>query len=1122
MICLLIIVLVSFCPIKLIAQQWEAVPLVSQKIINNGHTGGEGCQWPQAIEADKTDGSFLLFGTDVGGIYRSINGGTNWEPCNLGYNPRGNCGFAIDPKNNQRALAVGANSIKNRSHGLYLTEDQGATWKHMLQVENYDGYRGYNDKIEFVESSYDTEPDATLVAYWSCPSGGIYKTENGGHSWEKINEAYGNSILKVHPDSGFVYIADNSGLYKSADGGVTFHKKLTAAFRDVAVVKADSTVVYAVSGSALYKSTDGGENFSQKSITGFPSNIVTLEVNPVNHNKMVVCNNEGEYNKSIYSSVDGGNSWQKASFDHTNAFMPYNGRTHKFAWHPADENKVWAFGGDWITSSSNGGKRFEWDANGYTGVLVGGFFNFNLFNPNLLYLASQDYNGAFTSDGGTTWRYCNASGHGWGGFTYGAYAANENVLVTQASQGWHEPGVLTVSRNGGSSFVKTSLVCTGLEVGCGDAKDSSVIYFSNYYSKDLGITWNAMEGCNGVLIANSFGDKEVYGANGHGVVKSYTKGDTWEHVVSLPQQVKDVAVDHLHDLLYIVTAGNRLFQFESEKLTEITARIPVDQYNHRSISTVATDPNNPEIVYTAGPMNVYKTDATVKRSVDGGKTWEVISPSVRHNAGSISYDGANEVFAIRVNPSTRELWAAGGCYGVWKYVPENKMTIKVISPADGFSFILPDSISILTEIEQINSSVERVEFYIGNTKIGEDTIPPFEYVWKNPEVGEYKIYALVIDNIGQKAFSPEKTIQVSVSELPIVSIVSPLNTSEFDFNVPVEILVEANDPDGTVERLELYAGSNKLGEVKDSVFNFIWENMESGNYVLTARATDDSNQSVTSEPVQIKIKTMAGTLEYYEDFNDGEAQNWVPVSGQWSVLQNQYRNSSAEGIEINVYQGSTFYDYTYAVKINSDWDNNFGAVFNYTDESNYYLLELDANPQMAYLKMVYNGVHTTLAEASYSGGGTGAYIDVVIQNDGKYTSAWINDSLIFDQSANDSFSFGKIGLYSWWNPIWIDDIQVVAKNTVVTEAASVLLSDDSFTIYPNPIRNNSFTVYSGNELPGKEVSIQIFNLEGNLLYTATESGNVFTVTTENCNNPGIYLVKLRNENRVINRKILIQ
>jgi hypothetical protein len=50
--------------------------------------------------------------------------------------------------------------------------------------------------------------------------------------------------------------------------------------------------------------------------------------------------------------------------------------------------------------------------------------------------------------------------------------------------------------------------------------------------------------------------------------------------------------------------------------------------------------------------------------------------------------------------------------------------------------------------------------------------------------------------------------------------------------------------------------------------------------VLSARAYDNSNQAVTSEHVQIKINPEAGIIHYFEDFNDGEAQDWIPVSGQ--------------------------------------------------------------------------------------------------------------------------------------------------------------------------------------------------------------------------------------------------
>jgi photosystem II stability/assembly factor-like uncharacterized protein len=1119
---ILVFIAFHFYSTEIAAQTWQAVPLVSQTMLNNGHMGGEGCQWPQAIEVDNTDGSFLLFGTDVGGIYRSTDGGKQWEPCNIGYDPRGNCGFAIDPKNNQRALAIGGNSTNNSSHGIYLTTNQADSWKQVLQEGGYNGYRNFKDKVAFDASSFDEEKGYTPIAYWSNPAGGLFKSTDGGESWKKVNSNFGDCIIKISPENGTLYLGTLSGLYRSTDGGSTSNLVLDGSIKDIATTITNPSKVWVTTGSNLFVSENNGETFQKIESSAFPKNVVALIVSPANANKIVVCNNEGDYTKPIYSSADGGFTWQKAHFNNTNAFMPFNGRTHEFAWHPTDENKVWAFGGDWITSSSNGGKNFSWDANGYTGILVGGFFNFNLSNPDLLYIASQDYNGAFTKNGGQSWKYGNASGLGWGGFTYGAYAADENTLVTMVSPGWNNPGQLTISRNGGNSFTKTNLICNGLKAGCGDAKDPDVIYFSEYVSHDRGETWQKMEGCQGVLIANLSGEKEVYGANGNTVVKSKDKGVSWENVVTLPQNVRDVAFDHIKNKLFVVINGDRIFVYENGTLTEITSRVPKDQFNNSAIRAVAVDPNNPNVVYCAGPKNIYKTDASVKRSLDGGKTWEIITPNKRTNNGVETGDAANEVFALRVNPKTSELWCAGGCYGIWKFIPNNKLTINLLSTHKDSSLIAPDKIILSAEIIQNSFPIKKVEFFNGNELLGTDTLPPYQFEWKNIDPGNYEIYARVTDSLGNTAYSGKINIQVIASLLPEVAITAPENGEQFEYNSTIEIVADASDPDGQIINVEFFANDTKLGEKTDGTFSFTWENVTDGVYLITVKVTDNTNQSVTSNPVQVIIQTEEGTIKYFEDFNEGTADGWIPASGEWAVHLNQYRNSTSNGVEYSIYHGTTFADFTFSAKAKSDWNNNFGLIFNFIDENNYYLVELDAEPRMAWLKMVKGGIQSTIATAPYSGGGAGVYVIIEIKNDGSYTTVKINNNIIFDEILTPDFSFGKIGLYTWWNPVWFDDVSVKARGTGLSTESVILTGNSAhMIIYPNPVTDNEFTVKTSFSL-SKPSRLYVFNMEGKLLHSSTVEENTFTISTQNFHSPGIYIVNLITDKNSVQKKLVIQ
>ena len=171
-------------------EHWQALAMERPDLLAQGiRPGGEGCQYPQTVAIDATDGRFLLYGTDVGGIFRSTDGGRTFSPCDMGYSAIGSCGFAIDPRNPKRCLSVGDNSGQDGNvyymyDGIYLSTDQGASWKQVLPKLNR-GNEKAREQVAFDPSSYRAalatarSPIGPRKATDRNPGGRLYKTTDG-------------------------------------------------------------------------------------------------------------------------------------------------------------------------------------------------------------------------------------------------------------------------------------------------------------------------------------------------------------------------------------------------------------------------------------------------------------------------------------------------------------------------------------------------------------------------------------------------------------------------------------------------------------------------------------------------------------------------------------------------------------------------------------------------------------------------------------------------------------------------------------------------------------------------------------------------------------------------------
>lgn len=397
------------CTYALYAQKLDMEKLKGMKPRAIGPAGMSGRI--TAIDAVISNPDIIFAGAASGGVWRSTSGGVTWEPVFDKESTQSIGAIAIQ-QDNPSVIWVGTgegnprNSV-NGGDGIYKSLDGGNTWKKMGLEKTRHIHR-----IIIDPKNPNTVYVAAIGSPWGeHPERGVYKTTDGGQTWERIlfvDEKTGCAELVMDPSNPNKLFANmwqhrrmpwtftsggpSSGLYVTVDGGKNW-KKLTTknglpegdlGRMGLAIARSKPNVVYALieaKKNALYRSDDGGENWvmvnDREEIGDRPFYYHEIYVDPKNENRVY----------TIYSRVgiseDGGKTFRQ--------LLQYSGvHPDHHAWwiHPENPNFIIDGNDGGLNISRDGGKTWVFADN----IPVGQFYHINvdMDHPYNVYGGMQD------------------------------------------------------------------------------------------------------------------------------------------------------------------------------------------------------------------------------------------------------------------------------------------------------------------------------------------------------------------------------------------------------------------------------------------------------------------------------------------------------------------------------------------------------------------------------------------------------------------------------------------------------------------------------------------------------------------------------------------------------------
>ena len=186
-------------------------------------------------------------------------------------------------------------------------------------------------------------------------------------------------------------------------------------------------------------------------------------------------------------------------------------------------------------------------------------------------------------------------------------------------------------------------------------------------------------------------------------------------------------------------------------------------------------------------------------------------------------------------------------------VANTRPLVSINNPANGASVKIGNPVELTAEATDTDGEIERVLFYQNGELLAGDTLAPYSYLWEDALLGVYELTAVAFDDSGDSTVSQEVLISIDANRAPNALISSPTAESKIREGSTIIVKALASDEDGEVTNVEFFLDNQKISEDPTAPYEYVWQNIPTGEYNWYCVATDENGASTTSSTVTVNV-----------------------------------------------------------------------------------------------------------------------------------------------------------------------------------------------------------------------------------------------------------------------------